>query len=212
MKIALITENSQASKNALICENLKKVVEPMGHTVYNYGMYTAEDETQLTYVMEGLLASILLNAGAVDYVVTGCGTGQGAAIALNSFPGVQCGHILDVEEGYLFTQINDGNAISLPYAKGFGWGAEIHLRYVFEKVFGSEPGGGYPEDRAEAQKRNKQILDQVKQVVNKDILTILKELDPEFVRTTVGGEHFAELFYPNCQVPEIAEYLRTITG
>ena len=48
MKIALINENSQAAKNSMICENLKKIVEPMGHRVYNYGMYTAEDETQLT--------------------------------------------------------------------------------------------------------------------------------------------------------------------
>ena len=38
MKIALINENSQAAKNALICETLEKVVCPLGHEVYNYGM------------------------------------------------------------------------------------------------------------------------------------------------------------------------------
>ena len=43
MKIALINENSQAAKNAVIEKALKKVVEPMGHTVDNYGMYSAED-------------------------------------------------------------------------------------------------------------------------------------------------------------------------
>ena len=37
MKIALINENSQAGKNELIFETLKKVTEPMGHTVFNYG-------------------------------------------------------------------------------------------------------------------------------------------------------------------------------
>ena len=42
MKIALINENSQAGKNAVIENALKKVVEPMGHTVVNYGMYTAD--------------------------------------------------------------------------------------------------------------------------------------------------------------------------
>ena len=55
MKIALINENSQAAKNALICDTLKKVVEPMGHTVYNYGMYSAEDANSLTYVQIFLL-------------------------------------------------------------------------------------------------------------------------------------------------------------
>ena len=47
MKIALINENSQAAKNAQIEEVLKKVVEPKGHEVFNYGMYSAEDEHQL---------------------------------------------------------------------------------------------------------------------------------------------------------------------
>ena len=50
MKIALINENSQAAKNGIIEAALKKVVEPMGHEVVNYGMYTAEDAAQLTYV------------------------------------------------------------------------------------------------------------------------------------------------------------------
>ena len=36
MKIALINENSQAAKNEMICNTLKSVVEPMGHTVFNY--------------------------------------------------------------------------------------------------------------------------------------------------------------------------------
>lgn len=93
MKIALINENSQAAKNAMIEGVLRKVVEPMGHEVVNYGMYTAEDECQLTYVKAGLLASLLLETGAADYVVTGCGTGEGAMLACNSFPGVLCGHL-----------------------------------------------------------------------------------------------------------------------
>ena len=38
MKIALINENSQAAKNGLIEAALKKVVEPMGHEVVNYGI------------------------------------------------------------------------------------------------------------------------------------------------------------------------------
>ena len=65
MKIALINENSQAAKNEIIVSTLKKVVEPLGHEVYNYGMYTADDAAQLTYVQIGILAAILLNSGAV---------------------------------------------------------------------------------------------------------------------------------------------------
>ena len=53
MKIALINENSQAAKNGIIEAALKKVVEPMGHEVVNYGMYAADDAAQLTYVQCG---------------------------------------------------------------------------------------------------------------------------------------------------------------
>ena len=73
MKIALINENSQATKNELICNTLKSVVEPMGHEVVNYGMYSAEDENQLTYVQIGILTAVLINSGAADFVITGAG-------------------------------------------------------------------------------------------------------------------------------------------
>ena len=141
MRIALINENSQAAKNAAIEAALKKVVTPMGHQVDNYGMYGKEGESQLTYVQNGILAAILLNSGAADYVVTGCGTGEGAMLALNSFPGVLCGHVVDPSDGYMFAQINDGNAVSMPFAKGFGWGAELNLEYTFEKQRQRLPGG-----------------------------------------------------------------------
>lgn len=117
MKIALINENSQGGKNSMIEAALKKVVEPMGHQVFNYGMYAADDEAQLTYVQVGILAAVLLNSGAADYVITGCGTGEGAMLACNSFPGVICGHVEDPLDAYTFAQINDGNAIALPFAK-----------------------------------------------------------------------------------------------
>ena len=210
MKIALINENSQVAKNALIESCLKKVAEPMGHTVYNYGMYAADDACQLTYVKAGLLAAILINAKAADYVVTGCGTGEGAMLACNIYPNVLCGHLEDVEDAFMFAQINDGNAIALPFAKKFGWGGELTLTYMFEKLLGTPSGGGYPPERVEPEQRNKKILDEMKKITHKDMMTILREVDQDFLRETISGEHFAELFYPNCQVPEIAEYLKSL--
>ena len=210
MKIALINENSQAAKNELICKTLKSVVEPMGHEVLNFGMYTAEDDTQLTYVMNGLLAAILLNSKTVDFVVTGCGTGQGAMLALNSFPGVLCGHITDPTDAYLFAQVNNGNAVAMPFAQNFGWGAELNLQYTFEKLFSGEFGLGYPRERAVPEQRNKKILDQVKEITHQDIMTVLKNIDQDFLKTAVSGEKFTDLFFPNCQVPEIAAYIKNV--
>lgn len=210
MKIALINENSQAAKNAQVEAVLKKVVEPKGHEVFNYGMYSAEDAHQLTYVQNGILAAVLLNSGAADYVITGCGTGEGAMLACNAFPGVLCGHIVDPSDAYMFAQINDGNAIALPFAKGFGWGAELNLEYIFEKLFDGESGQGYPKERVIPEQRNKKILDEVKKVTHNDLCTILKNLDPELVKGAIAGEHFQEYFFANCKCDTIAACVKEL--
>ena len=207
MRIALINENSQAAKNEMVYNTLKKVAESKGHTVDN----AADDAAQLTYVQNGILAALLINSGAADFVVTGCGTGEGAMLALNSFPGVLCGHVVDPSDAYMFMQINDGNAISLPFAKGFGWGAELNLTYIFEKLFEGEPGGGYPKERVVPEQRNKKILDGVRKVAFKDsLIDILKNLDQDLVKGAVAGEKFQELFFANCKNQEIADYVKTL--
>ena len=210
MRIALINENSQAAKNALILEALRGVVEPMGHTVDDYGMYTAEDKAQLTYVQAGILGAILLNSGAADYVVTGCGTGEGAMLAMNSFPGVICGHVEDPVDAYTFAHVNDGNAVALPFAKGFGWGGELNLTYIFEKLFGFGHGQGYPKERVVPEQRNKKILDAVREKTLRPLIDCLQDIDPELVRGAVAGEHFAELFFASCKDEEIAAYVKTL--
>lgn len=210
MKIALINENSQAAKNELIYTTLKAVVEPMGHEVFNYGMYSAEDPNYLTYVQNGILAAVLLNSGAADFVVTGCGTGAGAMLACNSFPNVLCGHIQSPLDAYLFSQVNDGNCVSLPFAQHFGWGSELNLTYIFEKLFCEPGGGGYPKERVIPEQRNKKILDEVKKVTHRDMVSILKELDRELVLGALGGERFQELFFDNCKDDAIASCIREI--
>ena len=211
MRIALINENSQAAKNDMIYSTLKKVADSKGFEVDNYGMYSADDKAQLTYVQNGILAAILLNSGAADFVVTGCGTGEGAMLALNSFPGVICGHVVDPSDAYMFMQINDGNAIALTCAKGFGWGAELNLTYIFEKLFEGEPGGGYPKERVVPEQRNKKILDEVRKVAFKDsLIDILKNLDQDLVKGAVAGEKFQELFFANCKCDKLAEYVKTL--
>lgn len=212
MKIALINENSQGAKNPIIEKSLKNVVEPMGFTVDNYGMYTAEDQAQLTYVQVGILAAVLLNSGAADYVITGCGTGEGAMLACNSFPGVICGHVEDALDAYTFAQINDGNAISLPFAKGYGWGGDLNLEYIFEKLFCEESGQGYPRERAVPEQRNKRILDDVKKVTYREFTDILMELDRELVKGALAGEHFQELFFKSCKCEKIAACVKEILG
>ena len=209
MKIALINENSQAAKNPIIYNALNAAALKYGHTVDNYGMTSPEDKP-LTYVQNGLLAGILLNSGACDFVVTGCGTGEGAMLALNSFPKVLCGLVIEPSDAYLFGQINDGNAIAMDFAKGFGWGAELNLENVFENLFKAPFGGGYPKERVVPEQRNKKILDGVKKITHTPMITILKNIDQNFLRETIDRDTFKKYFFENAKDQEIIDYCKSI--
>ena len=211
MKIALMMENSQAAKNATVLKELEGVAQPLGHQVFNVGMSDEQDH-HLTYIHLGIQASVLLNSQAVDFVVAGCGTGQGALMSLNIHPGVVCGYCIDPADAYLFAQINNGNALSLPFAKGFGWGAELNLRFIFEKAFTGEKGLGYPPERKEPRVRNAGLLNQVKAaVIKENYLDTLRAIDPELVRTAVSGPRFQHCLFEHGQNQEIISFVRQLT-
>lgn len=222
MKIAVLNEFSQATKNEIIVNELKKVVEPMGHMVYNAAMekplleqdvpeaYTAENP-RLTYLHLGIQAALLLNSGAVDFVITGCGTGQGALMSLNMYPGVVCGYCIEPTDAYLFLQINNGNALSIPFAKGFGWGAELNLNNIFTRAFGSPKGMGYPDGRKEAQNRNANLLFEVKKQVAKPLLDALNAIDPQLVKECMIPR-FLDCFYAGCKDDELKAFVDNVVA
>ena len=209
MKIALINENSQATKNSIIYNTLVKVAEKYGHEVYNYGMEEASDKN-ITYVGAGLLSAILLNSKAVDFVITGCGTGQGAMLACNAFPNVNCGLIVDPTDAILFAKINDGNAVSIPFAKGYGWAAELNLEQIFENLFKTDFGSGYPSERVVPERQNKKILDIVKEQTHKSLIEILPNIDNNLILSVVNNEYFKENYFKNSQNPEIDKVINSI--
>lgn len=211
MKIALMQEFSQAAKNPVILQQLNDVAAVQGHDIFNVGM-DGDNDHRLTYIHLGICAALLLNAKAVDFVVAGCGTGQGAMMSLNAWPGVFCGYCIEPTDAFLFAQVNSGNALALPFAKGFGWGAEINIRYIFEKAFAGERGQGYPAERRESQMANAGILSQVKLGASKDFIEGLKSIDPELVKQAVGGERFQQAFFANAQDADIVAYVKSVLG
>lgn len=208
MKIALMNEFSQAGKNEIVLAQLQSVASDAGHEVFNVGM-DGDNDHRLTYIHLGIMASLLLNAKAVDFVVSGCGTGQGALISLNAHPGVVCGYCIDPADAYLFAQINNGNALALPFAKGFGWGAELNVKYIFEKAFSGDTGLGYPPERRESQVTNAGILNQIKSATSRPLLEGLNMIDKDLVTQAVGGERFQACFFEHCQDDELAVFVKS---
>ena len=60
------------------------------------------------------------------------------------------------------------------------------------------------------EQRNKKILDNVREITHKDIMTILREIDKEFLKETVSGEPFKKYFFENSKSAEITDYIRNI--
>ncbi len=210
MKVALMMENSQAAKNPIILNELESVAKELGHDVFNVGM-NSENDHHLTYVHLGIMGATLLNAKAVDFVISGCGTGQGAMMSLNAHPGVFCGYCIDPSDAFLFNQVNNGNALALPFAKGFGWGAELNARYIFEKALTGGRGAGYPVERKEPQVRNAGILSELKSALAPaSYVDTLKKIDSELVKVAVSGERFQQCLFDYGQDEEIKAYVKSI--
>ena len=116
----------------------------MGHEVFNYGMCGAEDPNSLTYVQNGILAAVLFELRGSGFRDHRMRNRRRCHACMQFLPKVLCGHIESPLDAYLFSQVNDGNCVALPFAENFGWGGELNLQYTFEKLFCAPGGGGYP--------------------------------------------------------------------
>jgi ribose 5-phosphate isomerase RpiB len=122
------------------------------------------------------MTALLLNLGRVDFVVGGCGTGQGFLNSAMQYPGVFCGHILNDLDVWLFAQINGGNCISLALHQGYGWAGEVNLRFIFDRLLSVERGGGFPEHRAAPQKEYRTKLEGVSAITHRPLAEIIRLL------------------------------------
>jgi ribose 5-phosphate isomerase RpiB len=179
VKIAVINETSAADKNDAIIAAL----EGLGHEVLNCGMHAKGELPELQYIHTGYMAALLLNRGTVDFAIGGCGTGQGFLNSVMQYPGVFCGLLREPLDGWLFTQINGGNCISLALNQGFGWAGEQNLRFLFERLFSVESGCGFPAERKVPQQASRQLLADISQLTHCPFDEIRLRLPEEVVRT-----------------------------
>lgn len=187
MKIAVINEVSASGKNEDIVNALHQTTDAK---VLNVGMKSPDQTPSLTYIHTSYMAAILLNTGSCDFVIGGCGTGQGFLNGVLQFPGVVCGLVVEPLDAWLFSQINGGNCVSLPLNKGYGWAGGINLKYLFEKLFADPAGAGYPKERAGSQAQSREILAGISKLAHKDFMDILKASDPDILRAIAVSDDF----------------------
>ena len=174
MRIGVIQASSQASKNQIIYDSVLKYA-PKKSEVINFGC-TMEENEKYSYIEISILIGILLASRTVDFVVTGCSSGQGMMLACNSMPDVICGYAPTPKDAYLFAQINNGNAISLPLGEDYTWSGTENLEKTIEALFSEPFGQGYPKSEAERKIRDAEQLKEIRsigQVQFKELLNIL---------------------------------------
>ena len=156
MKFAVINEVSCAARNRDILDAL----EGYGHEVLNIGMKGLNNEPVLTFIETGLLSALALNLQIADFVIGGCGTGQGYVNSALLYPGVAFGPILTTLDAWMFIQINAGYCISLALNEGYGWESDQNLKMLFAQLFGDMTlwEKGYPPHRAESEKQTRKQL------------------------------------------------------
>ena len=114
----------------------------------------------------GLLTAILLNSGAADFVITGCGTGEGAMLSMQLSSQAFFVDMLLIRLGRLHVLPRSMLEMLLHshLQRALAGALSLHLQYcIRETVLLREPGGGYPPERVVPEQRNKKILDECKE-------------------------------------------------
>ena len=175
MRIAVVNEGSTKSRN----KDIMSIVSGMDFDeVLNLGMKDVEGEPDLSYMETALIAALVLNLNAVDFVIGGCGTGQGFMNAVLQYPGVACGLLMDPAEAFLFARVNAGNCISLQLNKGYGGiGGDINVKYILENIFVDDFGQGYPPHRKEIQISARKRLENLSIAAHRPMVEILDVMD-----------------------------------
>ena len=208
MKIGVIQATSQAKKNKLLYHYTANSVEKHGYEVINFGCY--EDEScSFSYIEIAVMISMLLSSKSIDFVVTGCSSGQGMMIACNSLPDVICGYVENPQDAFLFGRINDGNSVSVPLGLNFGWAGEINLQCTLEKLFEDEFGIGYPPEDADRKKQDTLLLKEINALTKRNAIDVFKQLDKTLIQKVLKKHNVVEYILEHGRKKEVLEFIRS---
>lgn len=208
MKIAIIQATSQENKNELIYSAVKKHASESD--IYNFGC-SGKDEGIYSYIEISVLIGLLLASKAVDFVVTGCSSGQGMMLACNSLPGVLCGYAPTPKDAYLFVQINNGNAISLPLGEEYTWNGADNLDKTIESTFLETFGQGYPKSESERKLRDTATLKRIKTKSQIEFIDLLDKLDEELINKILSKKDVVSFVLSDGADLRILEWIRRHT-
>ncbi|AWE41558.1 RpiB/LacA/LacB family sugar-phosphate isomerase [Actinobaculum sp. 313] len=209
MRIGVIQAASQRSKNETLYRCTVNAIKRNNRNdaVINFGLHH-EDAHPYSYIDAATAVSLLLSSRAVDFVVTGCSSGQGMMLACNSLPSVICGFVQTPQDAFLFGRINDGNAISLPLGLNFGWLGEINLQCTLDKLFDGDFGGGYPPTDAERKAADTRMCKRLNTITKRSMVETFTQYDAELMRRALSWPAVREDILANGRDDAVVELVR----
>jgi ribose 5-phosphate isomerase RpiB len=208
MKVAIIQASSHKDKNNLLYNCVTRTVKDKEYEVINFGIFP-DEEIEYSYIETAMLISILLESRAVDFVITGCSSGQGMMLACNSLPGVLCGYVENPSDAYLFGRINNGNAISFPLGLNFGWAGEINMQCTLDKLFDGPFGTGYPKQDAIRKQKDTKLLKAINDITKRELVDVIPKIDLDFMRKVVKRDYVYDYVMKYGQNNELKELLQS---
>ena len=205
MRIAVIQASSQISKNELLFNATKKYAT--NSQIYNFGC-TEYDVEKYSYIEISLLIGLLISSKAVDFVVTGCSSGQGMMLACNSMPEVLCGYAPTPKDAYLFAQINNGNVISLPLGEEYTWTGPENLEQTIERLFSEPFGQGYPKSEQNRKIKDTELLKQIRKTGQVDALEVFNNLDEKIIHKLLSKKDVIDFILKNGRETKILDWIR----
>jgi ribose 5-phosphate isomerase RpiB len=205
MTIGVIQASSQAQKNSLLFNTVKHYA--LDSVVVNFGCKENEEE-KYSYIEISLLTGLLLASGSVDFIVTGCSSGQGMMLACNNMPGVLCGYAPSPMDAYLFAQINNGNAISVPLGEDYTYTGIDNLERTIEKLFSEPFGQGYPKGQEERKLKDTSLLKNIREKSQVRTIELMQSLDTVIVDKIKKKRDVIEFIINNGKNEEIVHWSR----
>ena len=211
MRIGVLQATSQRDKNEALYQCTCAAVQRSRRCdqVVNYGVF-GQDSASFSYIETAVCVSLLLSVGAVDFVVTGCSSGQGMMLACNSLPSVICGYVQNPQDAFLFGRINHGNAVSFPLGLNYGWLGEINLQCTLDKLFEGEFGCGYPPEDAQRKRRDTEELRQINRITKRSAIEVFPLLDRSLVKKALQWDAVRQDILQNGQNKEIIAWIQSL--
>ena len=211
MRIGIIQGTSQREKNEALyrCTCCAVQHNHRDDLVVNYGVL-GQETASFSYIETAVCISLLLSCGAVDFVITGCSSGQGMMLACNSLPSVICGYVQNPQDAFLFGRINGGNAVSFPLGLNYGWLGEINLQCTLDKLLDGDFGCGYPPEDAPRKKHDTAILKQISQVTKRHPAEVFRSLDSSLMKKALQWDAVREDLLRNSRNEELAALVMSL--